>query len=52
MLRVNIVAYEKPYKPLQRKSRDFKTLYSFLPEDSKKLGCHAGVIQVTLSLTH
>ena len=27
-------------------------LYRFLPEESDKLGCHAGVIQVTLSLTH
>ena len=27
-------------------------LYSFVPEESDKLGCHAGVIQVTLSLTH
>ena len=29
-----------------------KHLYHFLPEESDKLGCHAGVIQVTLSLTH
>ena len=27
-------------------------LYRFLPEGSDKLGCHAGVTQVTLSLTH
>ena len=27
-------------------------LYCFLPEESDKLGCHIGVIQVTLSLTH
>ena len=27
-------------------------LYRFLPEESDKLGCHASVIQVTLSLTH
>ena len=27
-------------------------LYRFLPEESDKLGYHAGVIQVTLSLTH
>ena len=27
-------------------------LYRFLPEESDKLGCHVGVIQVTLSLTH
>ena len=27
-------------------------LYRFLPEESDILGCHAGVIQVTLSLTH
>ena len=27
-------------------------LYRFLPEESDKLGCHAGVVQVTLSLTH
>ena len=27
-------------------------LYHFLPEESDKLGCHAGVIQVTLNLTH
>ena len=26
-------------------------LYRFLPEESDKLGCHDGVIQVTLSLT-
>jgi len=24
----------------------------FLPEESNKLGCHAGVIQVTLTLIH
>ena len=30
----------------------FKTFVSFLPEESDKLDCHAGVIQVTLSLTH
>ena len=27
-------------------------LYSFLLEESDKLGCHAGVIQVTFSITH
>ena len=27
-------------------------LYRFLPDESDKLGCHVGVIQVTLSLTH
>ena len=27
-------------------------LYRSLPEESDKLGCHASVIQVTLSLTH
>ena len=27
-------------------------LYHYLLEESDKLGCHAGVIQVTLSLTH
>ena len=27
-------------------------LYRFLPEETDKLGCQAGVIQVTLSLTH
>ena len=27
-------------------------LYRFLPEESDKLGCYAGVIQVTLSQTH
>ena len=26
--------------------------YHFLPEESDKLGCHVGIIQVTLSLTH
>ena len=30
----------------------FRHLRCFLPEESDKLGCHAGVIQVTLSLTH
>ena len=29
-----------------------KHLYRFLPEESDKLGFYAGVIQVTLSLTH
>ena len=27
-------------------------LYRFLPEENDKLGCHAGVIQVTLNLTN
>ena len=27
-------------------------LYHFVPEEGEKLGCHTGVIQVTLSLTH
>ena len=27
-------------------------LYRFLSEKSDKFGCHAGIIQVTLSLTH
>ena len=53
MLRVNIVAYEEPYELLQQKNHVIlRHLYRFLPEESDKLGCHAGVIQVTLSLTH
>ena len=27
-------------------------LYHFIPEENDKLSCHAGFIQVTLSLTH
>ena len=44
MLRVDIVAYEEPFKPLQQKTNDFKTFLPFLPEESDKLGCHTGVI--------
>ena len=53
---------ESEYRGIQRTLRTAATkrknhvilrhLYHFLPEESDKLGCHAGVIQVTLSLTH
>ena len=44
---------KNPMKRCSEKSRDFKVYsYHFLPEESDKLGCHTGVIQVTLSLTH
>ena len=53
MLRVNIVAYEEPLRTAGTKNHVIlRHLYRFLPEESDKLGCHAGVIQVTLSLTH
>ena len=42
---------KNPTNRCNEKSRDFKTFqYRFLPEESDKLGCHAGVI-VTVSLT-
>ena len=51
---------ESEYRGIQRTLRTAATknhvilrhLYCFLPEGIDKLGCHAGVIQVTLSLTH
>ena len=51
---------ENKYRGLQRTLRTTATknhvilrhLFCFLPEESDKRGCHAGVIQVTLSLTH
>ena len=51
---------ESEYRGIRRTLRTAGTknhvilrhLYRFLPEESDKLGCHAGVIQVILSLTH
>ena len=51
---------ESEYRGIRRTLRTARTknhvilrhLYRFLPEESDKLGCHVGVIQVTLSLTH
>ena len=51
---------ESEYRGIRRTLRTAVTknhlilrhLYRFLPEESYKLGCHAGVIQVTLSLTY
>ena len=48
---------ESEYRGIRRTLRTAATknhviLRRFLPEGSDKLGYHAGVIQVTLSLTH
>ena len=51
---------EREYRGIRRTLRTAGTknhvilrhLYRFLPEESGKLGCHAGVIQVILSLIH
>ena len=51
---------ESEYRGIRRTLRTVATknrvisrlLYRFIPEESDKLGCHTGVIQVALSLTH
>jgi len=46
MLRINIKAYEESYETQQQKTDHMisRYLYFFLPEESDKLGCHAGII--------
>jgi len=50
MLTMYIKTYEEPYKA--QKHVILRHFYCFLPEESDKLGCHNGVIQVTLILPH
>ena len=47
MLRMNIVAYKE--HAAMKNHVILRHLYHFLQEESDKLGCHAGVNQVTLS---
>jgi len=50
MLRVIIKMYEE--LAIRKVVMIFRHLYRFLPEESDRLNFHAGVNQVTLSVTH
>ena len=49
MLRVNIITLQTV---AMKHHVVLRCLYRFLPEESHKRGCHAGIIRVTLCLTH